>query len=203
MERLFAVVVPDGDLFAIGGWSTPAICFASTRRTDGPLPAGKRVQGYDLWFEPLPRTTTGKLKGHEIARRVRRAPSVLIDRETTATLEHAEHWERRPAACRVIRAPPCSTAGRFARREPRARPRTRLDGTGRAPYRARAALWCESRGTAAHQMLTVAILSTRWPRAVTAPVAPELDARSYHGRSCCEICHPPTIRCWRLLRRAR
>ena len=30
------------------------------------LPPHKRVLGYELWFEPLPRTTTGKLKRHEI-----------------------------------------------------------------------------------------------------------------------------------------
>ena len=35
------------------------------------LPAHKRVLGYDIWFEPLPRTTTGKLKRHEIERRLR------------------------------------------------------------------------------------------------------------------------------------
>lgn len=72
-ERLFAVVVPDqellrerrianaGDLlrFEIEGQSVH-------------LPTHKRVLGYDLWFEPLPRTTTGKLKRHEIERRVRR-----------------------------------------------------------------------------------------------------------------------------------
>ena len=71
-ERLFGVVVPDmelmrarrvvnaGDLlrFEIEGQSIH-------------LPAHKRVLGYDVWFEPLPRTTTGKLKRHEIAKRVR------------------------------------------------------------------------------------------------------------------------------------
>jgi long-chain acyl-CoA synthetase len=35
------------------------------------LPPHKRVLGYEISFEPLPRTTTGKLKRHEIARRVR------------------------------------------------------------------------------------------------------------------------------------
>lgn len=71
-ERLFAVVVPNmnlmrerrianaGDLlrFEIEGQSVH-------------LPPHKRVLGYELWFEPLPRTTTGKLKRHEIERRLR------------------------------------------------------------------------------------------------------------------------------------
>jgi long-chain acyl-CoA synthetase len=70
-ERLHAVVVPDMDLlrerrianagdlmrFEIEGQSVH-------------LPPHKRVLGYDVWFEPLSRTTTGKLKRHEIARRV-------------------------------------------------------------------------------------------------------------------------------------
>ena len=34
------------------------------------LPAHKRVLGYDVWFEPLPRTTTGKMKRFEIERRL-------------------------------------------------------------------------------------------------------------------------------------
>ena len=72
-ERLFAVVVPDADLlrerrivnagdllrFEIEGQSIH-------------LPPHKRVLGYEVWFEPLPRTTTGKLKRHEIERRLRR-----------------------------------------------------------------------------------------------------------------------------------
>ncbi len=71
-ERLFAVVVPNmelmkerkivnaGDLlrFELEGQSIH-------------LPAHKRVLGYDVWFEPLPRTTTGKLKRHEIEKRLR------------------------------------------------------------------------------------------------------------------------------------
>jgi long-chain acyl-CoA synthetase len=70
-ERLFAVVVPDmellrerkivnaGDLirFEMDGQSIH-------------LPPHKRVLGYEIWFEPLPRTTTGQMKRHEIARRL-------------------------------------------------------------------------------------------------------------------------------------
>jgi long-chain acyl-CoA synthetase len=37
------------------------------------LPAEKRVRGFDVWFEPLPRTASGQLKRHEIESRVRRA----------------------------------------------------------------------------------------------------------------------------------
>jgi long-chain acyl-CoA synthetase len=78
-ERLYAVVVPNlelmrerkivnaGDIlrFEIEGLAVG-------------LPAHKRVLGYDIWFEPLPRTTTQKMKRHEIERRVR-------ERQATAT----------------------------------------------------------------------------------------------------------------------
>ncbi len=71
-ERLFAIVVPNLDLmrerrivnagdllrFEMEGQSIH-------------LPAHKRVLGYEIWFEPLPKTTTGKIKRHEVARRLR------------------------------------------------------------------------------------------------------------------------------------
>src|SRR5690606_37090971 len=37
---------------------------------DAGLPPDKRIRGYDIWFEPLPRTTTGTLRRHEIERRL-------------------------------------------------------------------------------------------------------------------------------------
>jgi long-chain acyl-CoA synthetase len=84
-ERLHAVVVPAmallrerrianaGDLmrFEIEGQSVH-------------LPPHKRVLGYDVWFEPLPRTTTGKLKRHEIARRVTQKHRDADQRRRTA-----------------------------------------------------------------------------------------------------------------------
>ncbi len=83
-ERLYAVVVADMDLmrarrivnagdllrFEIEGQSVH-------------LPAHKRVLGYDVWFEPLPRTTTGKLKRHEIARRVKERRHEAAAQSTT------------------------------------------------------------------------------------------------------------------------
>ena len=91
-ERLYAVVVPNmellrerrivnaGDLlrFEIEGQSIH-------------LPPHKRVLGYDIWFDPLPRTTTGKLKRHEIERQLRQK-----QRETMAShasLGTPPEWE--------------------------------------------------------------------------------------------------------------
>ena len=71
-ERLYAVVVPNmalmrerkivnaGDIlrFELEGLSAA-------------LPSHKRVLGYDVSFEPLPRTTTQKVKRHEVEKRTR------------------------------------------------------------------------------------------------------------------------------------
>ncbi|MGE3191616.1 MAG: AMP-binding protein, partial [Vicinamibacterales bacterium] len=105
-ERLYAVVVPDmaalaekkvvnaGDLlrFEIEGLAVG-------------LPPHKRVLGYEIWFEPLPRTTTSKLKRFEIQRRV------VERREKAEQALHApvsaedQAWEAEPhqaAALAVI-----------------------------------------------------------------------------------------------------
>ena len=103
-ERLFAVVVPNmelmrerrivnaGDLlrFEIEGQSVH-------------LPPHKRVLGYDVWFEPLPRTTTGKLKRHEIERRVRQKQHAAAARDHRHAADTA--WEgddHALAAARII-----------------------------------------------------------------------------------------------------
>jgi long-chain acyl-CoA synthetase len=103
-ERLYAIVVPDsdrlrekrivnaGDLlrFEMEGQSIH-------------LPPHKRVLGYEIWFEPLPRTTTGKLKRHEIERRVRAGQQRAKDVES----QEAEDTSLDPhvsAALQLIRA---------------------------------------------------------------------------------------------------
>ena len=80
-ERLFAVVVPDMDLIRERKVvNTGDLLRFELEGQAVHLPAHKRVLGYDIWFEPLPRTTTGKLKRHEIERRLR---IKLRDRETS------------------------------------------------------------------------------------------------------------------------
>jgi long-chain acyl-CoA synthetase len=71
-ERLFGVVVPDMDLLREKKIVNAGdlIRFEMEGLAAG-LPAHKRVLGYDIWFEPLPRTTTQKIKRHEVERRVR------------------------------------------------------------------------------------------------------------------------------------
>jgi long-chain acyl-CoA synthetase len=73
-ERLFAVIVPDEQVLRerkianVGDIIRFEVEGASVH-----LPHHKRVLGYDIWLEPLPRTSTGKIKRFEVERRVRTA----------------------------------------------------------------------------------------------------------------------------------
>jgi long-chain acyl-CoA synthetase len=71
-ERLYGVVVPDLELLRERKIVNAGelIRFEMEGLAHG-LPPHKRVLGYDIWFEPLPRTTTQKIKRHEVERRVR------------------------------------------------------------------------------------------------------------------------------------
>ncbi|HEX8031831.1 MAG TPA: 1-acyl-sn-glycerol-3-phosphate acyltransferase, partial [Vicinamibacterales bacterium] len=71
-ERLFGVVVPNMELLRERKIVNAGdiIRFEMEGRAVG-LPPHKRVLGYDIWFEPLPRTTTQKIKRHEVEKRVR------------------------------------------------------------------------------------------------------------------------------------
>jgi long-chain acyl-CoA synthetase len=71
-ERLFGVIVPDMELLRAKQIVNAGeiIRFEMEGLAAG-LPAHKRVLGYDIWFEPLPRTTTQKIKRHEVERLVR------------------------------------------------------------------------------------------------------------------------------------
>lgn len=71
-ERLHAVVVPDDDaLRARGTVNVGDLIRFEIESASASLPAHKRILSYDLVREPLPRTTTGKLKRHEIERAAR------------------------------------------------------------------------------------------------------------------------------------
>ncbi len=71
-ERLYAVVVPDLDLMRDRRIvNTREIVRFELEGSSVQLPSHKRIQGYEISLEPLPRTTTGKLKRFEIEKRVR------------------------------------------------------------------------------------------------------------------------------------
>jgi long-chain acyl-CoA synthetase len=71
-ERLHAVIVPDEDVMrAKGVVNLKELLRFEIESLSVQLPAHKRILSYDIWMEPLPRTTTGKIRRHEIQRRLR------------------------------------------------------------------------------------------------------------------------------------
>lgn len=70
-EQLYAVVVPDMErLRERKIVNAGDILRFELEGLGASLPSYKRIHGYEIWFEPLPRTTTGKIKRHEIVRRL-------------------------------------------------------------------------------------------------------------------------------------
>ena len=103
-ERLFGVVVPNMDLLRAKKIVNAGdlIRFEMEGLAAG-LPAHKRVLGYDIWFEPLPRTTTQKVKRHEVERRVReRQQNAALDPEMSTSPEDRA-WMEEPRAAAVLR----------------------------------------------------------------------------------------------------
>ena len=68
-ERLHAVVVLNDEVLKARKIANAGDLLRFEMESAGAgLPSHKRVLGYDVWFEPLPRTTTGKLKRFQIQR---------------------------------------------------------------------------------------------------------------------------------------
>jgi long-chain acyl-CoA synthetase len=102
-ERLFAVVVPDMDLMRERKIVNAGdiIRFEMESQAVG-LPPHKRVLGYDIWFEPLPRTTTQKIKRHEVEKRLhQRQQTASADAEAPIPAADVE-WMEQPHASAVI-----------------------------------------------------------------------------------------------------
>lgn len=83
-ERLHAVIVPDEQVMQERGITNiRELIRFDVESLSVQLPAHKRVLSYDVWFEPLPRTSTSKVKRHEVERRVReRAAAIAADTAT-------------------------------------------------------------------------------------------------------------------------
>ncbi len=89
-ERLHAVIVLDDDVLKARKVMNAGDLLRFEMESAGaPLPAHKRVLGYDVWFEPLPRTTTGKLKRFRIQKMVQDREAARVA-ETTRPLSAAE-----------------------------------------------------------------------------------------------------------------
>lgn len=71
-ERLHAVVVPDQQVLRERGIvNMRELMRFEIEGLSVQLPAHKRILSYDLWLDPLPRTSTGKMQRNQIERRVR------------------------------------------------------------------------------------------------------------------------------------
>ena len=103
-ERLYAVVVPDPDVLRERRIVNAGelVRFEMESLSVG-LPPHKRVLGYEVWREPLPRTTTGKLKRFEIERRL---GTVQAERATppssSALTEEERAWAESPDVAPVL-----------------------------------------------------------------------------------------------------
>jgi len=107
-ERLFAAVVPDMDVMRERKIVNAGdiLRFEIEGLAVG-LPAHKRVLGYDIWFEPLPRTTTQKIKRHEVERRVRERQLAAAQDASAPPSEQLQAWLQDPhvsAAAGLIQA---------------------------------------------------------------------------------------------------
>ncbi len=92
-ERLYAAVVPNMDLMRERKIVNAGdiLRFEIEGLAVG-LPAHKRVLGYDIWFEPLPRTTTHKIKRHEVERRVRERQQAAAHDASAPPSEQHQAW---------------------------------------------------------------------------------------------------------------
>jgi long-chain acyl-CoA synthetase len=101
-ERLHAVIVPDEAVLRERG----VVNFRELIRfeLEGQsvhLPAHKRILTYDIRMEPLPRTTTGKLRRHEIERLVQLGEHDAGPATRVLSPEE-EEWLRRPERAALV-----------------------------------------------------------------------------------------------------
>jgi long-chain acyl-CoA synthetase len=94
-ERLHAIVVPNFELMRQRSIvNTREVVRFDLEGLSLQLPHHKRVLSFDIWREPLPRTTTRKLKRHEIERlyRERAADAVEAARQPAALRDEDLAW---------------------------------------------------------------------------------------------------------------
>ena len=103
-ERLYAVVVPDPDVLRERRIVNAGelVRFEMESLSVG-LPPHKRVLGYEVWREPLPRTTTGKLKRFEIERRLGTVQAERAMPPSSSILTEEERaWAESPDVAPVL-----------------------------------------------------------------------------------------------------
>jgi len=112
-ERLHAVVVPNFDVLKQRKIvNTKEVLRYDIEGLSAKLPSTKRIGSYEIWQDPLPRTTTRKLKRFEIEKRVRAerakgpASDAEVSSETPLSPEDAAWLEQHDVqrALKIIRA---------------------------------------------------------------------------------------------------
>ncbi|HZR55840.1 MAG TPA: AMP-binding protein [Terriglobales bacterium] len=106
-ERLYAVLVPNFEVMRERKVvNTREVIRFDIESLSAQLPSTKRIGGYEIWQEDLPRTTTRKLKRFEIEKRVRagQGKSQSSDEPLTAQVLSAEDsgWLEQPNVKRAI-----------------------------------------------------------------------------------------------------
>ncbi|MEZ5316098.1 MAG: AMP-binding protein [Vicinamibacterales bacterium] len=93
-ERLHALIVPDEEAMRSRGIvNLRELLRFEIETRSVQLPAHKRILSYDISLEPLPRTTTGKIRRHEVERRVKRlAETARVDAATRPLSEAEREW---------------------------------------------------------------------------------------------------------------
>ncbi len=96
-ERLHGVIVPDEDVLRTRGVvNVRELVRFELEGLSVQLPPHKRMLSFDIWLEPLPRTTTGKIKRHEVERLVgERASAPATEERAVTDAERA--WLESPA----------------------------------------------------------------------------------------------------------
>jgi len=101
-ERLHAVVVPDEDVLrAKGIVNLKELLRFEIEGRSVQLPAHKRILSYDISMLPLPRTTTGKIRRHEIQRTLK-AHAAEAEHASRPVSEADAAWAADPANAALL-----------------------------------------------------------------------------------------------------
>ncbi len=121
-ERLHAVVVPDDVVLRERGVvNVQQLVRFELESRSVHLPAHKRILSYDIWMEPLPRTTTGKIRRHQIERRLREQDVSTEAAAPQALSAEEQAWLETPSHAAAL----ATVAARVA--QPAVRPNANLD----------------------------------------------------------------------------
>ena len=97
-ERLHAVIVPDEEVLRSRGVvNVQQLVRFELESRSVHLPPHKRILTYDIWMEPLPRTTTGKIKRHQIEKQLRAEKATTKSSETESLTPEETAWLQIPA----------------------------------------------------------------------------------------------------------